>query len=279
MAPRTVQIPTAQVSREISDYTIGLAKLTVHDRVEDATCAGSATLVNIGQVYGLLTAAHVLEDALPKKVDVGIILFRDRSLQKQVVKMENAEQLIIRGHKFGPNGPDLGFMRLPQENVGWLKATNSFCNLTRARDQVLAHKVPAPNYVDAIIGMIDELTKEVAVAQPLRRAKSFSAIFCNGQVRKERNKNGYDVLDIAVTAYPDFELPDSFEGMSGGALWRIYFIEKDNSPSIIEKRLIGVPFHQSQDEDGAKIISCHGPTGIYRALIDEIIKKWPDANK
>ena len=188
MSERTIQIPTRQISKEISDFTIGLAKLTIHDRSEEALCAGTATLVNVGQVDGLLTAAHVL-DVLPKKGEVGIILYRDGALQKHVIEIENTEEpIIIRGAEFGPSGPDLGFMRLPQKNVGWLRAIGSFYNLAKRRDYVLNNEIPAPNSVDAAIGMIDEFTKEIPVAEPLRRAKAFSAIFCNGEVRNERDK-------------------------------------------------------------------------------------------
>ena len=61
MAERIVKIPTADISREISNYTIGLAILIVHDRVEDASLCGTGTLVSVGKVHGLLTAAHVLD--------------------------------------------------------------------------------------------------------------------------------------------------------------------------------------------------------------------------
>jgi hypothetical protein len=39
-------------------YTVGLVKLKVHDRLEDAIGAGSGTLVRVGKVHGILTAAH-----------------------------------------------------------------------------------------------------------------------------------------------------------------------------------------------------------------------------
>ena len=145
------------------------------------------------------------------------------------------------------------------------------------RDPVLANRVPAPDYVDAVIGMIDELTKEIPVLEPKRRATAFSAIFGHAEVKQERDENGFDLLDLEMTAYSDFTLPDSFRGMSGGALWRIYFVEKDNSASIVERGLIGVPFYESTEKDSPNIITCHGPKGIYRSLIDEIMKKWPDA--
>ncbi len=55
---RTITIPTAGISDAMAAYTIGVAKLEVHDRLEYAIGAGSGTLVSIGKVRGILTAAH-----------------------------------------------------------------------------------------------------------------------------------------------------------------------------------------------------------------------------
>jgi hypothetical protein len=276
MAERIVRIPTAQISQEISDFMIGLVNLTVQDRREDASCVGSATLVTMGRLNGLLTAAHVL-DVLPKSGDVGIVLYKGETLQKQVIKMENADRLMICRDKFGSNGPDLGYLQLPEDNVGWLKAINTFYNLSKRRDQVLARQAPAPNCVDAVVGMVDQFTKDVPVNEPLLRAKAFSAIFCDGYIASERNEDGYDILDVNITSYPDFPLPTSFGGMSGGGLWRIYFVEKDGAPTVVDKRLIGVPFYQTRSDAGITTITCHGPEGIYGTLCDAIQKKWPSS--
>jgi hypothetical protein len=275
MTEQTVKIPTSDISREIANFTIGLVKLTVHSNVEDASLSGTGTLVNVGNVYGMLTAAHVL-DVLPNKGEVGVILFQDRRLQKHVIEMEHAVALSIRGQQFDANGPDLGFLRLPPKNVGWLSAIGSFYNLKKHRDEALANENPAPNYVEAVIGMIEKLTKEVPVDRPLRQAKAFSAIFCNGTAQNNRDQNGFDLVDVAVTAYPDFPLPESFEGMSGGALWRIFFTEQDNSAAIVSKRLVGVPFYESTGADARTIITCHGARGIYTTLLDKISAQWPD---
>jgi hypothetical protein len=57
---RIVTIPTAGVSNATAAYTVGFARLEVQDRVEDAVGAGSRTLVSVGKVRGIRTAAHVL---------------------------------------------------------------------------------------------------------------------------------------------------------------------------------------------------------------------------
>ncbi len=40
-------------------FTIGFVKLTVTDGVQDGSCAGSGTLVDVDGVLGTLTAAHL----------------------------------------------------------------------------------------------------------------------------------------------------------------------------------------------------------------------------
>ena len=108
MAEKIVRLSTAQISKEVADFTIGLVKLVARAQVEDAVCAGSGTLATIGNVHGILTAAHVI-DELPEAGEVGIVLYREKTFQKQVIKMENTERIVIRADEYGPVGPDLGF--------------------------------------------------------------------------------------------------------------------------------------------------------------------------
>jgi hypothetical protein len=51
----------------------------VHNRVEDAIGAGSGTLVSIGKIRGILTAAHVLAHR-PDKGEVGIVEYRGQTV-------------------------------------------------------------------------------------------------------------------------------------------------------------------------------------------------------
>ena len=64
--------------------------------------------------------------------------------------------------------------------------------------------------------------------------------------------------------------------MNGGALWRVYFEMRGNPPSIVGKRLYGIPFFQSRGSNGGKIITCHGPNGIYEELVDKALERWPN---
>ena len=49
-----------KMSAEIANFIVGFVLIKVHDGIEAAYPAGSGTLVTIGSVGGVLTAAHVL---------------------------------------------------------------------------------------------------------------------------------------------------------------------------------------------------------------------------
>jgi hypothetical protein len=138
-----------------------------------------AHLVTVGSLHGVLTAAHVVE-ALPKDGSVGIILTAERpaQYQKQVVNMLHTESpVMIKAEKFGPLGPDLAFLRLPDEALGWLKAKNSFYSLSKRRDAVLSGEEPEGSRVDCITGVIHELTEEVPSGRRGVWRVNFSTLF------------------------------------------------------------------------------------------------------
>src|SRR5438445_123735 len=72
--------------------------LRVENGAEHIRSAGSGTLVTVGSVHGVLTAAHVIE-ALPKIGQVGIITSVDESPPAQALKIEmsHAVPIVIRG--------------------------------------------------------------------------------------------------------------------------------------------------------------------------------------
>lgn len=276
MPRREFKIPTADISRAIANFTLGFVRVTVRDNVEDAESAGSGSLISVGPIQGILTAAHVLEH-LPDKGNVGLVLYQDDPAKfgKRVIDMQHAEKLMLGGEASGVAGPDLGFLRLPPNTVAALGAVLSFYNLSKRQDDVLANRAPTPSYSDAIVGMISELTEDVPTERPRVRRKSFTAIFGPGTSSAITEANGYDLFDFEVTSSPDFKLPNSFGGTSGGAVWRFYIAEKDGAASVVDSRLVGVPFFETP-RDGKMITSCHGPKSIYRVLADAIVKRWPE---
>lgn len=275
--PKAFEIRTDGIHREIGNYTIGFARLTVRDNVEDATCAGSGTLVSVGSLYGVLTAAHVVHAWL-KDHEIGIVTLVDDPSQfrKQTIQMTHADWLTIGGQKNDGTGPDIAFLRLPLENVESLKATHSFYNLSKHRDDALAHKWVGNGHVDFVVGMIGELTKEIPADRPKVRKVQFSSILCGGALTLMRDVGGFDLFDFKPSGDLGRPMPDSFEGVSGGAIWRYYVTIKNGNPEVVDRRVIGVPFYQWFS---TRTIRYHGPVSIYGRLFDQIVAKWPNEAK
>lgn len=278
MENHEVEPALEEISAEIADFIVGFALLRVHDGTEDADPGGSGTLVTVGSVNGILTAAHVLKN-LPDQGEVGIVRFKKESwaAQKLTIDMEQAEKLTIAAEVFGPEGPDLGFLRLPSERVGALKTRNVFFNLERKQASVLANYQPKLPYFDGISGMIAEWTTNLPSERGLARVKGFRSLFGVGRVVREYESNGFDLFDFEVSYDSEFEPPGSYKGMSGGTLWRAYCTKDDNAQlSVLNKMIFGVAFYQSAISDSKRIITCHGPRSVYGRLIEAIRDKWPE---
>jgi hypothetical protein len=53
------------------------------------------------------------------------------------------------------------------------------------------------------------------------------------------------LLTFEAMKYNRHELPKSFGGMSGGGLWRIYFVENENETKIVATMLCGIASWQT----------------------------------
>ncbi|WFP76564.1 hypothetical protein [Mesorhizobium sp. WSM4906] len=253
--------------------TVGFMKLRRQgEAVEDADPSGTGTLVRVGKVAGILTASHVL-DQLAKSGQVGLMRITDRPDQPQKVKMEmdQTERLTFGRHPFGALGPDLSFLRLPEDLAGWLDAMNGFLNLEMRRTRMLASPDAEP-YNDALIGVIAERTRKLAGSEQDPVVET-SSLITSGKVVATLLAHGLDVLHFRDSLPPE-KRPGSYQGTSGGGLWRMYL--GADLHSVRDRCLVGVAFYEFKD-DGRMTVVCHGPEAIYGAMVNAIRQKWPGA--
>jgi hypothetical protein len=106
MPKREFKISTADISRATTNFTIGFARVSVSGNMEDAESAGSGSLISVGPIQGILTAAHVLE-RLPDRGKVGLVLYQDdpAKFAKPTIDMQLAEKLMLGGEASGASGP------------------------------------------------------------------------------------------------------------------------------------------------------------------------------
>ncbi len=137
------------VSDEVADFTVGFATLSTSGGRQDADPAGSGALVTVRSVRGILTAAHVLK-RLPNQGEVGLVRFpRVQSVtQRLTIDMGHAEKLTLAADVNGPEGPDIGFLRLSPVDAETINARNVFFNLGKRQASVLADHQPDLSYAN-----------------------------------------------------------------------------------------------------------------------------------
>ena len=166
-----------------------------------------------------------------------------------------------------------GFMRLPMDTVGWLKATNSFYNLHRSRRFVPQHGI-SENAYTAVVGAIDEWTGPIWTPGPERRAKTFNTLFRTGVCQNRRsNADGLDVADLTFEELENS--PSTYGGMSGGGIWSIINAQNGKGEYVDSQILVGVAFYESSIKAGHRSIHFHGAYSIYTKLLSEICERWP----
>lgn len=241
--------------------------------------AGSGTLVKCGKVAGILTAGHVLE-YISGQVEIGICIFpvRKDALQKAKVPVKGLidESVVFYSKTIPGEGPDLAFVRLPDDLMSSLAASASVVDLvfqgTKAGKERPEGAAPeGAAAIEAIAGAISELTPDPEV-RGTRAVLSIEGLLNIGQIGPVGdNTQGFDLLSFRPKPENGFKLPESYRGTSGGGLWRIY-VERseDETYSVIDRRFVGVAFQQFGEK-----IQCHGVSSLYQRLVPAIHERWP----
>ena len=265
-----------EASEAISYFTVGFLKLNTHKGEENAESAGSGTLVKVGKVHGILTAAHVLK-RLPQSGEVGLVRFSRfaRGPQKLGFEIGQTHSVLIPG-KEGPDGPDIGFLRLPPNKAMELEATSAFRNLDNTAQSFKENPIPAKYGFDAIVGILAERTKKIRVELGIRM--EFESRYQVGTTALLPDAHGLDRCLFTPGPTDIVPYPESYGGTSGGGLWRTYCrVDSNGKQQVAENRLIGVPYYQSEKVGEKRLLYCHGPRTIYELLRKKIKETWPDA--
>ncbi len=260
------------VTAGLADYAVGFVKIINGRTPVDAQLAGSGTLVAIDDTHGILTADHVLQ-YLPSAGEVGLIL--PTRFEPQVhhfsLRMEIVERVSVARGSGEADGPDLGFLVLPPAEVGTIRASKSFYNLSRRQHKVVTSPWPNDVGIWCLCGIAHEWTTDARPERGYERIKVFRGMYGEGKVLAENSRQGFDYIDFGAKYGPGYEGPDSFQGCSGGGLWQIVIAKSETGePVVTDKILSGVAFYESAVEDGLRVIRCHGRQSIYLAVVGRV---------
>ena len=97
------------------------------------------------------------------------------------------------------------------------------------------------------------------------------------QKRYWADHNGYDFIDALAAREPETFIPDSFGGVSGGALWHFRDVfHTDQSIRELKREdyvLAGISFWEDSTDPNAPFVRAHGPRSIYERFLPEV-RAW-----
>jgi hypothetical protein len=243
-----------------------------------ARSLGSGTLVSLGTLNGILTAAHVLEN-LQTVEEIGFAEFTIRPAQPQGLRFPTKaiDSVKIGGQPYSGFGPDLAFIRLPDHIVATLKVNSSFLNLVQQARMSSSSLQAGAERHDVVVGGIEEWgTVEPDESAGLDMG-IVTGLMNEGRAIEIAAYDGYDRIEFIPQPEPGFPLPRTYGGTSGGGLWQLYGQSMDDGTRhLVQSHLSGVAFFQSDIIDGSRTIICHGPKSIYGKLLDKIRARWND---
>jgi hypothetical protein len=253
-----------RIVRDIGLFTVGLLRVSQTAHGERLDLCGTGTLVWFAGVHYIMTAAHVWEDlckgAAPARV--GLTL-RENLDHKYLI---DRAAIVTTGPptpaEWNEWGPDIVFLRVPPEHVGGIEVYRVFWNLARKR-------TPGVNAIcidlRVLMGAPYELGEFTEVHAELQITGMFSAPEIerhSSMQAPETIRHDYDYIDLDMDlTIPG--VPQTFGGVSGGGLWRVFVYWSDATNEITwAKDIEGVAFHQSDLINGHRTIRCHGPQSI-----------------
>lgn len=267
-------------AQALSVYNIGfIVPEKVRDTIE-GRLGGSGTLVTIGGVDGILTAAHVVRPFQNHR-RIGLIL----SCYPRIGSHEfTFDTHLCRVNEFHAQpdlpaeGPDLAFLALPPDTISTLKAKKSFYNLTKRRDMILDRPPPRDYGWWAIWGIADEWTTDEPAwdAPPNTKTKGFHGRLLARLFPYDwRTSEPFDYFKFDAPYGDNSGGPESLAGYSGGSVWQLLVAPDGYGKlKVVTRQLMGIPFYQSDllSRGGKAIreVTCHGPESIYRTLIEHV---------
>jgi hypothetical protein len=249
----------------VHSYSVGFVALDRSGMVGSRP-VGSGTLVEFSGIRGVVTAAHVAEYICGMQ-EVGLLLFSPgKTAEALSLKGEVLDATYVRGPSYGPEGPDLAFLRLPQEVEDRVAATKAFFN-----SAVRWHRPQGRNDQEQLFvltGLLAEAAIDHGIVGGSHKSEQ-SAIIATGRLADHRkDQSGVDLLDFHRDQDPDNPPPDSYGGVSGGGLWRVRDEELGNT-------LIGVAYYENEaDQTGHRVIKCHWPLSVHEVLYLAVLDKY-----
>jgi len=253
-----------EAGRAANDFSVSL--------INGNDLKGSATLVSIGNIHGLLTADHVWQYILKGEAKDHFCMVLGPELQRFEYPFEGCTPIIVG--KYSPEheeeGPDLTFIRLHNPlKLETIKSRKSFYPLNTAKGETL-ERLPHDRCPWLVWGAPGEKCSKLATGPVLKVIH-----FCGaGKFMEKVNRDGFDYAKIRIPS-GSFNYPNRYGGVSGGGVWIPYWLSEDPDGKVLKPTLnvllAGVAYYQIEEEVNYKTLILHGPKSIYEHVIHAVL--------
>jgi len=230
------------------------------------TPCGSGTLVRRDDVYGILTAAHVV-NALRTKEHV--VMFLQTGLGFIVFEKGTLDFRECAGANYAEDGPDIGFIGVPAARVGTINALKSFIDLDFQRSKLDKGAPELNGGVWCTTGFPYALGDQKMDGKILHTTVFGMVGF--GGVEQYIEHGRFDYYLAGVELDIDESIPEDFGGMSGSGLWQVTIWQQGDDIVAVDKYLSGVAYFQTDIKDDVTFLKCHGRKSVYEYVMPELM--------
>jgi hypothetical protein len=121
-------------------------------------------------------------------------------------------------------------------------------------------------------GFVADQSREEAGTGYYRKVINFGAVSFGCVPHSHTERGNHDYFDIRFRVRPD--LPENFQGMSGGGLWQIELVAGAIEGQVAPRQmpLSGMAFYQGPVEDSHSCVRCHGRRSLYEVVYEALTK-------
>jgi len=261
---RTAHDISDAIMAYIANFAVGLV---VREMGKGSKVLGSGVFASIEGRRGVLTCGHVAEKygALSQ---IGLIRFAgDTQNQRRIIDLGDTQTIIVQSSdNFDEKKEviDLAFTVLPPDIASSIAAQAVFLNIEKNRTKMEAWASTKEKHIDAVLGLVEEFSNP-----PFKQGREFISPMRGVLHSGHASAQGNGLLTMKAMDYNRHEMPESFGGMSGGGLWRVYFAEDENETKIVGTMLCGVVSWQIDETH----LACQGWDRIDQGLIPVVREK------
>lgn len=259
------------IEKYITWYATGLIGVSGKSHRQTAELIGSGTFVKYENLYGILTAGHIIKKGLKNNISGFENLGLTIAPYAHHFAVPISELKFIEIYKQGRRGPDIGVILLPSTCIGKIESLKSFWNLSTNRDFALDNIIGFENFVAVLGGCPSEDAREVEPESGFGKSIRFGGIAGLTGIDRYDQRGNHDYFEVGAAYDTESSSPQEFNGMSGAGLWKAT-IEKLDDGTLINRDpfLAGMVYYQYPTIQGQKTIVCHGTKSIYNVILDKL---------